>query len=40
MGKLGNNVIKSAFMLYFIVISNIFSGIKTINLNKNTFSNA
>ena len=39
MEKLGNNVIKSVFMLCFIVISNILPSIKALNSNNNTLSN-
>lgn len=39
MEKLGNNIIKSVFMLCFIVISNILPSIKALNSNKNTLSN-
>lgn len=40
MEKLGNNVIKSVFMLCFIVISNILPSVKALNSNKNTLSNS
>lgn len=40
MEKLGNNVIKSIFMLCFIVISNILPSVKALNSNKNTLSNS